>query len=491
MQPMPDHSQHRPEITGQMLRKATHGFSSTFVLSLPKQVSLICEEVIRLVPGKRLVAFGLWKKKQIVAKIFFNARAKQHMAREIRGIEALTTAKIPSPAILFYGQSIDPSISVLIFERIAQAESLDTFCQKHKNSPKTEAMLTHLTIELATQHVLGLIQEDLHLNNFLIAADKIYTLDGANIRKLDKPLDKKQSLENLALFFSQLGISTNTLQQCLFHTYIKTRSWVIKKADLQFFQRALLQWNIKRWVAYRKKIFRSSTQFCRIKNFQHFILYERHYDSPLFEQLIQNPDAFFSLPSTEILKAGRTSTVVKIPLDNQQIVIKRYNIKNFHHRLKRCIQPTRAQLSWRLAHQLQFVGINTAKPVAFIENRFLGLRSKSYFVMEYIEGTRADHFFENTTITPEQKIIAAKRIVALLFKLVRLRLSHGDLKITNILFNTQQEPILIDLDSMREHRSSLSLWYYFRKDLVRFLENWQNNPTMQQLFKQLIQNKKS
>lgn len=488
--PMPYHSS-KPSPSGELSRKklvkADYSFSSPFLLTLAHhEEPLICEEVARMIPGKRLVAFGRWGNKAVVAKIFFSRQAKQHMQRDLKGVQALITAKIPTPALLHKDSTKDNAMHVLVFERLKNAESLEAYWQRNKFSPESETLLHALTIELATQHVLGLQQDDLHLKNFLVAAEKIYTLDGASIRIHDRPLSKKQSLENLALFFSQLGIHTNKLQQRLFDTYVEARSWLLKKSDLHFLKKSLRQWNANRWLSYSKKIFRSSTQFAKIKKLSVFSLYDRSYSSPDFQQFLANPEAAFTAADTQILKAGRTSTVARITVGQRKLVVKRYNIKSFWHGLSILFKPSRARLSWRVAHQLQFVGLPTAKPVAFIEKRFLGLRRKAYFVMEYIEGMRADTFFETHSADSTQSMALAKRIIALFFHLARLRLSHGDLKITNILLTSKQEPVLIDLDGMREHRSSLGLWHRFSKDLQRFLENWQGKPELHQLFQGLI-----
>lgn len=478
--------QHSQEMSRQNLAKADYSFAAPFFLTLADhEAPLICEEIARIIPGKRVVAFGRWDNKPVVAKIFFSRQAKQHLQRDLKGAQALLAAKIPTPKIYYHGSAKDSSIAVLIFERIEDAESLDSFWQKYKYSPESEAVLRSLVIELATQHVLGLRQEDLHLKNFLVAAEKIYTLDGAGIRTQAGPLSKNQSLENLALLFSQLGIHTNKLQHRLFHAYIQARSWLLKKSDLHFLQKAIRHWNVTRWFYYRKKIFRSSTQFAKTKNLRTYTIYDRQYLSPAFQEFLAEPDSIFTKPDTLILKAGRSSTVASVTLGQKRLVVKRYNIKSFWHGLSKILKPSRALLSWRLAHQLQFVGIYTAKPVAFIEKRFFGLRRKTYFVMEQIDGIRADHFFDST-LEATQRTAAAKRIIALFFNLARLRLSHGDLKITNILLNSKQEPALIDLDSMREHHSSLSLWHRFRKDMQRFLENWQTKPTLHRLFQELI-----
>ncbi len=473
---------HRKELL-----KADYSFSSSFFLKLAHhEEPLLCEEVIRVIPGKRLVFFGRWNDRSVVGKIFFGPHAEQHLQQERQGAQALLAAKIPTPALLHNDTTTDKSIKVLIFERILNAENLDSYWRQHKNKIDGEAILHALTLELATQHVLGLEQEDLHLKNFLVAGEKIYTLDGAAIHIHEGPLTKKQSLENLALLFSQLGIYTNKLQQRLFETYVKARSWLIKKSDLRLLQKTIRRWNGARWLDYSKKIFRSCTAFAKKKNPRVYAIYDRSYDSPAFQALLADPDAAMLAPETIILKPGRSSTVARISLDQRRLVVKRYNIKNFWQGLRLLFKPSRARISWRLSHQLHFVGLPTAKPVAFIEKRFLGLRRKSYFIMEYIEGQRADAFFEAQPIEAQASTLIAKRIIVLFFQLARLRLSHGDLKITNILLTPEQEPVLIDFDGMREHRSSRSLWQRFSKDLDRFLENWQERPDLRQLFQNLI-----
>lgn len=473
-----------------LLTKKQQGFSEPFplpyLLMLSQETGLHCEKILRFIPKKRMVIYGHWQGKAVVAKLFFGASAKKHLLREVKGSEQLLRAGILTPAVLFYGQASESNISVLIFEYIPHAETLGTFWQKQQNSPSSEMTLHALTVELATQHVMGLMQKDLHLNNFLYAQGKIYTLDTSHIEQSSGPLTKKASLKNLALFFSQLGIHTNKLQQRLLHSYLKARCWQLNKKEVALLQTTIHHYNVKRWHAFRKKIFRNSTQFAQRKIFGRKIIYDRNYDSALFQQLLENPDAFFNHPQTVILKAGHSATVIRITLNNQHLVVKRYNMKSLWHRLKRCLQPTRAAVSWRLAHQLQFTGMPTAKPVAFIEKRLFNLRGTSYFVMEYIEGIGADAFFKTNPADSLSSLSVAKKLIALFFNLTRLKLSHGDLKITNILLNEHQEPVLIDLDSMRQHRFSQSLWQRFRKDIQRFLKNWQDNPAMRQLFEKLL-----
>src|SRR5579883_1939926 len=89
-----------------------------------------------------------------------------------------------------------------------------------------------------------------------------------------------------------------------------------------------------------EKIQRSSTDFVRRDQFTSLIMYDRAYHSPAFQEFLKNPEAVFQNPESKILKAGRSSTVVQFRLDNRQLVVKRYNMKNLFHRLRRCLRKT-------------------------------------------------------------------------------------------------------------------------------------------------------
>lgn len=313
----------------------------------------------------------------------------------------------------------------------------------------------------------------------------IYTIDGGDLQVSDQPLSKKDSLDNLGLFFSQLGIGTEELQKTLFQIYTRARGWIVKKQDHRNLNTAVLRSTAKRWEQYSQKIMRTCTAFVRQESINQLTIYDRDYESVDFLRLLKNPEAIFSSPDTEMLKAGRSATVVKIKIDGNFYVMKRYNIKNSLHWLRRCLRPSRALSGWRLAQRLRLMGVSTAKPVAFIEKRFLGLRNKSYFIMEYSDSEHAGEFFRNHADDKATCQFVAQQMMTLFEGLARLRITHGDLKMTNILI-INQKPMLIDLDGMREHRSHVSFKRAFQQEIKRFMHNWRDNPTVYNMFKLLV-----
>lgn len=471
------------EIAWKKLSKANRAIPVPFNLKLKDSDDILCcMEVVRVIPGKRLVAFGTWGEKPVVAKLFYDRRSAARKAqRDLQGVEALSTNGVPTPK-LYYKGSAQNRIHILLFERIWDAESLDALWQDKIDTEDRTSLMHSVTIELATQHVLGITQKDLHLKNFLVTEKQIYTLDGGDIDKVDYPLLRSESLENLGLFFSQLGVGTDALQSALFQTYTKSRGWLVKKQDILKLQNSINHWSTQRWQDYSKKILRSCTAFAKTHSTTAHIMYDRQFESADLLHFLKNPESVFNHPAAQVLKAGRSCTVAKVIFNNRSFVVKRYNIKDTWHRLRRCLRESRAVASWRLAQYLRWVGIPTARPVAFIENCFFGFRGKSYFVMEHVQGDDVGRYFA----AHPDALPVAERVVMLFENLARLRIAHGDLKMTNILIE-KERPVLIDLDGMRKHESRLSFRRALRKEMVRFMENWRDRPTVAAIFDQLIQ----
>jgi tRNA A-37 threonylcarbamoyl transferase component Bud32 len=481
-------SQFIQNLSWSHLRHASRASLEPFQLALAESDDvLFCKEIVRVIPGKRIVAFGTWAGKPVVAKLFYQPRqAPRHLKRECAGIDALVEGGVLTPALYYRGTSKDRRIQILIFERIVDALSLDGLWQTRASIKEMLPLMHAMTIEIATHHVLGILQHDLHFKNFLVNKRGIFTIDGGDLEVFDKPLSKKDSLDNLGLFFSQLGLGTEELQKTLFQIYTRSRGWIVKKHDIANLNAAVLRWTAKRWEQYSKKITRTCTAFVRQETINNLTVYDRDYESGEFLRFLKNPEAIFSWPETELLKAGGSSTVAKIKIDDRFYVMKRYNIKDSTHWLRRCLRPTRAATGWRLAQRLRLMGISTAKPVAFIEKRFVGLRGKSYLLMEYIDSEHAGDFFARNEEDKAASQFVAQQMMALFEGLARLRITHGDLKMTNILI-CKHKPVLIDLDGMHEHRSMLGFKRAFQQEIKRFMFNWRDNRTVYHMFELLVQ----
>ena len=199
------------------------------------------------------------------------------------------------------------------------------------------------------------------------------------------------------------------------------------------------------------------------------------------ESLLAEPDA--AIARGHIYKTGGAATVARVEQGQRSLVVKRYNIKNVMHWLKRFWRPSRAWYSWREGHRLSVLGIATPQPLAVIENRCCGLRGSAWLISEYcgeqdIIARLAS--YQASDVVPETEINA---LVELLNALIREKISHGDLKGHNILWH-QQRCYLIDLDAMQQHHSMRRFTRAYQKDRSRLLRNW---PQQSPLYKLLDQ----
>ncbi len=90
-------------------------------------------------------------------------------------------------------------------------------------------------------------------------------------------------------------------------------------------------------------------------------------------------------------------------------------------------------------------------PLAYIELRRELLVWQSYLVTKYVEGQKLYDFLRNSNVADEQRSIAMQQVKNLLDKMGKCRITHGDLKHTNILI-TDNGPVLTDLDAMKTHK---------------------------------------
>ena len=276
----------------------------------------------------------------------------------------------------------------------------------------------------------------------------------------------------------------NRLSNDLFHdlvdVYAKTRNLNNVPKITAMLKKHIKKSHQRMTSRYLKKIYRNSTDIVCKKNFSSFMLCRRSHFTPEMASFLINPDTAFNGPGKTILKAGNSATVVRYRIDGLELVVKRYNMKNWVHTLRRAFKKTRADISWRSAHLLMQNRINTSRPLAMMEKRFGPFRNKAFFICEYVKGEDAIQYFQNADAECISQ--TAQSIMSVFSKLKSLMISHGDMKATNIIIQGG-EPFLIDLDSMARHRIKTRFFHAHKKDINRFLKNWQDHPVILKLFK--------
>ena len=417
---------------------------------LPKG-SLECHQLMRLLPGKRLVFKAVYDGKTVLAKVFFGSGFKRRWLREVKGTKEIAGAKVNTPSLYASIEDKVQGFAVVLFEFIEQAETLETCYELEADIEKQLGYVKSAVNIIAKLHDAGVYQKDIHLSNFLMVADGLYLIDGDQVfSDLTKEgLAENKAIDNLAMFFTQLNPWEDELVETLFGYYLYSRKLMVSHISLAAVQKKLIQhrvWREKKYI--EKKVFRTCSEFNVIKNRTNFCVFSRSIEEQEVQNFINNPDAY--IDCGVILKSGRTATVAKIKFAGRYCVVKRYNKKSSLHRVARSLMESRSAVTWRNGHLLQFNGIPTAAPLLLFEQKCGPFRSGSYVITEYLEGEHLFDYFSRDDQS-DDAIRMAKKVAELIHRFHRCGFSHGDLKPHNI-WITNNEPILIDLDGMTKNK---------------------------------------
>jgi len=429
---------------------------------------LDCDRCLRVLPGKRLVVRARWlgdsQEQWVVAKLLLGERrSRKQVAAEVEGLKLLQTEGIAAPALLEWQQRND--CGWLLIDYIDNAMGLDEYWYQRADEAQRIACRQQLLGLFGELHRAGLKQTDIHLDNFLVADDKLYAIDGATVQKANTEgmLAPAQAIENLAILIAQFYARDD--QVLIDAVCAGEYPTTIEAGTLRS---AVDQQRLARLLKYHKKVYRQSTEHLCENSFRRFQVWRRARDSEGLRALMADPDRF--IEAGEKLKLGNTATVARVSVDGRDLVVKRYNIKNLGHRLSRALRPSRAWVSWGNAHLLTMLGVATPEPVAMIEERIGALRGRAYFICDAV--AEPSEPLDKRILRQGLSIAQVRAAMADIFDaLQRYRISHGDMKATNFICHGEHYYV-IDLDAMTLHQNPGHFEKAWAKDLARFERNW-------------------
>lgn len=410
------------------------------------------QRALRVLPRQRWVLRGDYQGQDCVAKIFAD-KADYH--QECQGYEALVKANIPCPKRLRLTQT-----------KYGRYLVMYDYVDAHNPAELSEKLIDMM----AKMHEAGVSQTDCHLDNFLVdASGDITVCDLGAVRSRDlRPYSERASLENLALLFAQCSPLADRDNAALFDRYVQVRRWPLNEdIKLRFWKQveAQRQYRRRKWL---EKITRTCTAFKCKWRLTHRVCIRRDFANLYSQTLVEHPAAYFN-PHANYLKQGGGSTVVRTRLGENDVVIKRYNIKNNMVYLKRLLTGSKAARAWRMSHAIQTLGIHTPEPLAMIEKRFIMLPRESYFVARWVPGERLDYYLENHRDADIKTI--ARHLYALMEALRLGHCYHGDLKASNIIWNGDKITLL-DCDGARFIQQPAVFAKAHERDWKRLQANW-------------------
>ena len=395
-----------------------------------RSVTLECNEVLRHLPGRRLVLRGRLEGREVAVKTFFGTGARRRFRRECRGLSLLSAAGVPTPRTVAEG-------------RFDQGWWLAVeWVHGRAATPGDGDAIVVLNAAL---HAAGVRQDDPHLGNFVAAGDRVYLIDGDAVA--EGRVGRRASLSGLALQLAALDADAAAVERG-YGAYCAARTWHAHEAECARLHRSVARKQRRRVRRFLAKTLRPCSQFDVRRVDDREVVYERATMCPELERVLASPGA--AVEAGERLKDGNTATVARVESGSRRYVVKRYNAK-----------PGRARRAWVNGHRLCFRNIPTARPVAVLTPRGTG---PAYVVLEDLGGTTLDdhvarHGLDDATADAVGRLFEA---------LSRDGLTHRDTKASNFVVGNGTVS-LVDLDALRPARSRREIG----GDRKRFLENWE------------------
>ena len=456
-----------PVLTASALREAGREVSPCFALELDDGERVEVEQVLRVLPGRRVVGRARWRGQAVLAKLFIgagDADNRRAADAEATGLCALQAAGVATPAVLGAGGFASSGHALLL-------EFLDATCSLSEiwsDAPEAHAaMRAHVSsvfAALGRLHRAGYGHADLHLGNVLLGHGQTYLIDGDAVQPF--PADGLEraaaQLANLALWCVQLPVWTVPFWDEGLAAYAAAGA---SRPEAPRLDAAVRSARAKRLRHFLGKTGRECTQFALERRFDRVVVYVRRVRDGLAE-VLRMPDVW--LASGAMLKDGGTCTVVRVQAGELDCVVKRYNLKNLRHAVSRLWRPSRAWHSWRAGHLLRHLGIATPEPLAVVEERFGPLRRRAFLVTQHCPG-RA--LLEHLEASREPAADEAAALLEFFRALHGMRIEHGDFKATNLLWHAGRVWV-IDLDALQMPASTKTYARAWRRDRRRFLVNW-------------------
>jgi tRNA A-37 threonylcarbamoyl transferase component Bud32 len=455
-----------------------------FEVVLEGAPTLHCEEVVRRIPGRRLVCRALWQGRSVFAKLFIGHEAARYAERDAAGVRALMDRGLPTPELLHKGDLATGQGRALILAFLEGSRNAEEAWSAGDTGQRRQ-LADRLVQAVAAHHAAGLVQTDMYPRNFLVAGDTLYTLDGDGIRVHPHGVARASALDNLAVLLSKFDVLDDLRIPERLVLYKEARRWDETVAPENMLQRVRrMRTRLARKFVLRK-VLRDCTDI-RVERSceRYFAAVRQEYDDDL-RHIVEAPDSLLNDAGSMRLKNGHTCTVGLVQSGARRLVVKRYNIKDFRHGLGRAWRRSRASVAWSNAHLLRSFGIATPAPLALVERRWGPLQREAWLLTEFAEGANLREVLADPARSEAHKREVAAHVARLLYRLRLLRIEHGDMKANNIKW-VDGTPMLLDLDAMKLH--GCDAWFDRRhaRDLRRFLKNWHNAPDILRIVKSAL-----
>jgi tRNA A-37 threonylcarbamoyl transferase component Bud32 len=377
-----------------------------------------------------------------------------------------------------------PGDSYLITRSLEQTEQLDTFLttmlptlEPQRQTRLRRSIAAALGTFVAGMHDAGIEHIDLHPGNLLVRLDEkeaidLFLIDLHAIR-FRPPLDWAASRANLVIlnhWFSMRATRSDRLR--FWRAYCDARHCVdVFPFPLSVVRRTLpsvvekLTWesNLRFWRSRDRRCLGTNKYFRRVQSGTVRGHAVRDLPPDVLGALLANPDAPFAWSGVKLLKDSRSSTVAEFDIpqngDMRRVIYKRFRVTAWSDPWLSLVRRSPALRSWLHGHGLRERCLPTPRPLAVFHAYRRGLACEGYLLTEKVADAVDLHGYVAgldplSTIDRSASLHSRiEQVARLVRELHRRRLSHRDLKASNILVSGTEQLSLIDLVGVARYQT--------------------------------------
>lgn len=407
---------------------------------------------------------------------------------EWKALKKLKSLGIDCPEpVGFYSKGTNPakSKSFLVTKSLLETISLEEALQKGKfqelNFPIKKRFIEKVALISRNLHKNGINHRDYYLCHFHVDKnmdiEKEISLIDLHRAQLRSFVPARWASKDIGgLFHSAMGFKLNERD---FYRFIKTYFQCSLKEALETHSRFIQTSRERAFRMFMKPILKEiNLSFSEIqKDTSEYLgrnednlrwIAKKKYLSKNLRKIISQVDTY--MEKGKRIKDERGHKIVRLNLNEEIFIIKKYQIKGLLHYLRKFFSQTRAFTAWKASHWFNAAGIKTFNIVAVIERYNSLTTTESYLISLNQPGERLDE----VDLNKQKEHLIENRLSSFFKRLRWIGFNHGDAKSSNF-FLFQKELFVFDLDISKKIFLKFRVKNKIIKDQRRLLKSFEEH----------------
>jgi hypothetical protein len=462
------------KITQDYTRK---GIPLSLTMHVPGLGEIVCSKVYRAIRGKRIACLGTVRNSTVIVKLYFSKyKSRRNWKHSDRGCRAFVDREIPAPRILFSGYLPEYGFYAMVFEYLTEALRIDSALEACSESDQREKVLDILMACIASLHEHGILQNDLHLGNFMISGECIYALDGDQVTTQRRPIGRKRSFRNLAKLLANIPPAYISNIENRIISYVNKRGWDISHAEIRKVKEEIRRFRGNILSEYLRKIFRRRDPFVTHSDLRFYSVHDRHQFDVEFDDIIE------ALKKSSFEKESYASGYYLALIGDKNLLV--WSSRGYGPRILRRFWS--ASRIWKNALMLRRIGVETPIPVTLVARCRNIFRWDCAVFFKSVEGMNLKDFFHSENVASDIKGCIAEALADAYTRMEAFGITAGRINPEGIIISGLKV-VFHDLEIF--NRPAFSIWSTQEGRLERFLSYFAHIPGLTELLTEHLKNR--